>query len=66
MIGPKHYEGWTCKDCEYLKFTTHNYCFAPSILESQNDNKIEVINHTPSWCPYIRHAILNRVLEEVS
>lgn len=62
-VGPTHYEGWTCEGCEYLKETTHLYCFEPTIIKSGNDNRITDRQHTPNWCPYIRMAIVNHVME---
>jgi len=63
MIGPTHYEGWTCIGCEHLKETTHFYCFAPAVLREVSDNRVENRQHTPSWCPYIRLAFMNHVME---
>ena len=63
-IGPKHYEGWTCNECDYMKETTHFYCFEPSIIESKIDNRINDRDHTPSWCPYIKYAIMQHVVDE--
>ena len=59
MIGPKHYEGWTCEGCEYCVKTCHHWCFEPSIRGSLIDNKINDLAHTPNWCPYISDEIFD-------
>lgn len=58
MIGPKHYEGWSCEGCDYLHIGFHLYCHEPSILDMDGlDNEIFIIHNTPLWCPYLKHAI---------
>lgn len=63
MIGPKHYDGWTCKDCENVYFCDFHekyYCKeVGSPLDYMNNYE------TPNWCPYIRSAIIERNVEEI-
>ena len=61
MIGPTHYEGWTCNGCEHLKETTHFYCFGVKDI----DNRIEDRMHTPKWCPYLKSAIIERIVDDM-
>ena len=63
VVGPKHYEGWTCNECEHLKETTHFYCFNPDVIASHVDNRIENRMHIPIWCPHLRYAMLCHVVE---
>lgn len=65
--GPSHYEGWTCKGCEYLiyKLSRFSYCVSKfkndmGILE---EHRIVDIMHTPPWCPHLKHAIMQHVLD---
>jgi hypothetical protein len=67
-IGPTHYEGWTCKGCANLKLQQ------TSCLQKQRVciETGEIIGglylsrlDTPSTCPYIRSAIIERNVEEI-
>lgn len=64
IVGPTHYEGWTCEGCKWLTETTHFYCFEPNVRSSHIDNKIEDRMHTPHWCPYKKVAIINHIVED--
>lgn len=67
-IGPTHYKGWTCKECNYFEFSP------AQIFENQDTLKkhfckllneyIDAMN-TPLTCPYIRSAIIERNVEEI-
>jgi hypothetical protein len=62
-VGPTHYSGYTCEGCEYLKETTHWYCFEPSITKDPKiDNEVTNRQHTPNWCPYLRLAMVYHVM----
>jgi hypothetical protein len=70
MIGPKHYEGWTCKHCDYLELLTfpegRQYkCLSKDINDEYTKRNpfIPDIEHTPNFCPYIRNRIMQRVMD---
>lgn len=62
MIGPTHYEGWTCKGCKYHK---HNSYTTDGIHYGEQDYcgvsgkhvVIKDVSNTPFTCPYLKHAI---------
>ena len=62
-IGPTHYEGWTCRGCAKLikKLNMDNYYdyFCGVDNKYLEDDDLD----TPNWCPYIKSAIINRVME---
>lgn len=62
-VGPKHYEGWTCEECKHLTSASHFYCFEESIRKSNVDNRIYDRMHTPPWCPYLEHAIIEHIMD---
>ena len=65
MIGPKHYEGWTCHDCEFLRHDfdgmAFSYCDNPIVVMVECSQVS--VDHTPNWCPYLKTAIIENVLE---
>jgi len=68
--GPTHYEGWSCGDCKYLEHSIKSIktfkCNSPDIskdvIKYMEPIFLDIAN-TPSWCPYIRDAIMKRVME---
>ena len=68
MIGPKHYEGWSCNGCEHLMSGDYSFCKAK--FEGNRscvlNHRIDDVDHTPSWCPYLRGAIMKHVVGDES
>lgn len=66
--GPIHYEGWSCEDCKFITMTTHldsHFCMAKfeNSRSCPLNRRIDNIRKTPSWCPYIKGAIMKRIME---